>query len=202
MKENSALVGAEFFDFASNAVDFENMILLINGSFGVGKTTVGRILRQHITGSVLYNPEWAGSVLMRLPIKFKGTGTEDFQNIDLWRKSVIGGIKIFRLFARDTVIVPMAFYRKDYFDEIISATRKFDSQIRIFCLRASFETILKRLEKRGEKIEDGESNWSIRKTKQCIEAHKTADFGEVINTDELNADEVAAEIFKKLGGNS
>ena len=85
------------------------MILLINGSLGVGKTTVGRILRQRIAGSVLYNPEWAGSVLMRLPIQFKGSGTDDFQDIDLWRKSVVSGIKIFRSIARDTVIVPMAF---------------------------------------------------------------------------------------------
>ena len=178
------------------------MILLINGSFGVGKTTVGRILRQRIAGSRLYNPEWAGSVLMRLPVKFKGSGTDDFQDIGLWRKSVVGGIKIFRLIARDTVIVPMTFYRQDYLDEIVGEIRKFDSEVRIFCLQARFETILKRLEKRGEKIEDGESNWSVRKTKECIAAHKDENFGEAINTNEQNASEVADEILEKLGINS
>ena len=74
------------------------MILFVNGSFGVGKTTVGRILRRRIADSVLYNPEWSGSVLMRLPFKFRGSGTDDFQDIDLWRKSVVKGIKIFRAF--------------------------------------------------------------------------------------------------------
>ena len=111
------------------------MILFINGSFGVGKSTVARILRQRIAGSVLYNPEWTGSVLMRLPIKFKGAGTDDFQDIDLWRKSLVKGVKLFRLLARKTVIVPMAICRQDYLDEILSEIGKFDDQLKIFCLR-------------------------------------------------------------------
>ena len=172
--------------------------MFINGSFGVGKTTVGRILRRRLAGSVLYNPEWTGSVLMRLPIKFHGSGTDDFQDVDLWRKSVVSGIKIFRLFARETVIVPMAFYRKDYLGEIVRGVRRFDKQIRVFCLKASFETILKRLEKRGENIESGEDNWSIRKANECIESHKDGAFGEAIITDEVNAVEVADEILKRL----
>ena len=174
------------------------MILFLNGSFGVGKTTVGRILRKHIVRSVLFNPEWSGSVLMRLPIKFRGSGTDDFQDIDLWRKSVVSGVKIFRCFARETVIVPMAFYRKDYFDEIIGEIRKFDSQYRIFCLMGNFETVLERLKKRGEKIESGKDNWSIRKAKLCITAHKHEYFGERIDTNKINAVEVADEILNRL----
>lgn len=175
------------------------MILLLNGSFGVGKTTVGRILRRHIAGSVLYNPEWTGSLLKRFPVKFQGSGTDNFQDIDLWRQSVIKGVKIFRLFARETVIVPMAFCRKDYFDEVVGEIRRFDEQLRIFCLKASFETILRRLEKRGEKIESGEYNWSIRHAKECVESYETEYFGEPVDTNEKNAIEVAAEILKRMG---
>ena len=176
------------------------MILLINGSFGIGKTTVGLILRRQIMGSILFNPEWVGSVLMHLPIKFKGSGTDDFQDLDLWRKSVVRSVKIFRFFARETVIVPMAFSRKDYLDEIISGISKFDNQIRIFCLKAGLDVITKRLEKRGEKIED-ENNWSIRKAKICVEAHKNDYFGESIDTNKLSAVEVANEILKRLNNN-
>lgn len=176
------------------------MILFINGSFGVGKTTVARILRRQIAGSVLFNPEWTGSVLMRLPIKFKGSGTDDFQDIDLWRKSVVGAVKIFRRFVGETVIVPMAFCRKDYFDEVINGINEFESRLRVFCLKAKFETIIKRLEKRGEKIESGGENWTVRKAKRCIESHKNEHFGETVNADELDATEVAAEILKRLNG--
>jgi hypothetical protein len=39
------------------------MIALINGSFGVGKTTIAKLLRNSLPGSAIDDPEWAGSVL-------------------------------------------------------------------------------------------------------------------------------------------
>jgi deoxyadenosine/deoxycytidine kinase len=176
------------------------MILVINGSFGVGKTTVGQLLRQQIFSSRLYNPECTGSILVRLPAQFrlKGSGTDDFQDIDLWRKSVIYGTKIFRVFARNTVIVPMAFSRRDYFDEIISGMSNFDDQIIVYCLQAEMTTILKRLKKRGEKIESEEGNWLVRKAQECIEAHKDIHFGEPVNTEGVTAIEVANDILGRL----
>jgi deoxyadenosine/deoxycytidine kinase len=170
------------------------MIIIINGAFGVGKTTVGRILWQRIAGSRLYNPEWAGSVLMRFPFfRFKGAGTGDFQDIDLWRKSVISGTRIFRGMARDTVIVPMAFSRRDYFDEIVGGMREFDGAVRVFCLKAGMDTIRKRLERRG-----GEIDWPLRKAQECIEAHEDAHFGEPVETEGISADEVARDILGRL----
>jgi len=170
------------------------MILIINGAFGVGKTTVGRLLKERIAGSRLYNPEWAGSVLMRTPFfRFKGAGTGDFQDIDLWRKSVISGTRIFRGMARGTVIVPMAFSRRDYFDEIVSGMRRFDGEVRVFCLRAGLPTIRTRLEKRG-----GEIDWPVNKAQDCIEAHKDEHFGEPVDTEGASAGEVADDILRRL----
>jgi deoxyadenosine/deoxycytidine kinase len=175
------------------------MILIVNGSFGVGKTTVGKLLRKQITGSRLYDPEWAGSILMRLPpkLKLRGSGTDDFQDIDLWRKSVVYGTKIFRTFARNTVIVPMAFNRKDYLDEIVSGIRLFDDQIKIYCLKAGITTILKRLEQRGVKVNEPD-NWIVVKAKECIEAHKDDHLGESVNTEGVIALEVANDILRRL----
>jgi hypothetical protein len=176
------------------------MILILNGSFGVGKTTVGRLLRRRIAGSRLYNPEWTGSILMRLPslIKPEGSGTDDFQDIDLWRKSVVRGTRLFRAFARETVIVPMAFSRRDYFDEIVGGMREFDNRVKVFCLQAGLATILNRLRRRGEKIEGGDEDWVVRKARECIEAQSDAHFGEPVNTEDLSAVEVADEILKRL----
>jgi deoxyadenosine/deoxycytidine kinase len=174
------------------------MILFLNGAFGVGKTTVGHILRKRIAKSIFYNPEWTGSILMRFPMKIRGAGTDDFQDIDLWRKSVINGVRIFRKFAPKTVIVPMALCRRDYFDEIMGGLREFDNELRLFCLQASFETILIRLKDRGEKIDNPDSSWTLRKAKECIESHKDGYFGETIDTNEMNAFEVADEILMRL----
>ncbi len=38
------------------------MIVMINGSFGVGESTVAKLLRKALAGSVVYDPEWAGRV--------------------------------------------------------------------------------------------------------------------------------------------
>ena len=58
------------------------MILIINGAFGVGKTTVAALLHRALPGSMIYDPERVGSVLMRLPswIHLRGRGTDDFQD--------------------------------------------------------------------------------------------------------------------------
>ena len=67
------------------------MIVMINGSFGVGKTTTAKLLRNVLPGSAIYDPEWAGSALMRLPkwINLRGSGTNDFQDIDVWRSPLL-----------------------------------------------------------------------------------------------------------------
>src|SRR6185295_1064457 len=119
------------------------MIVLINGSFGVGKTTVAKLLRKAFRGSTLYDPEWAGSVLMRLPkwTRLKGAGTDDFQDIELWRKSAVRGIELFRHLGSGSVLVPMTFSHRPYFDEIVAGLRQLESNVRVFCLRASLPTV-------------------------------------------------------------
>src|ERR1044071_5586680 len=111
------------------------MVLMLNGSFGVGKSTVARLLRGALKGSLIYDPEWAGSVLMRLPawVGLKGAGSDDFQNIELWRRSAIQGVRLFRRLARGPVIVPMTFSSRAYFDEVTEGLRRHDAELRAFC---------------------------------------------------------------------
>ena len=53
------------------------MFVLINGAFGVGKSTVARELRSLVPRSVIFDPEWVGPALQRIP----GQGVSDFQDI-------------------------------------------------------------------------------------------------------------------------
>jgi hypothetical protein len=177
------------------------MILMVNGAFGVGKSTVARLLRQALPGSVVYDPEWAGSVLMRLPawIGLQGAGTDDFQDIALWRRSAVAGTKLFHRVARGPVIVPMAFSRRDYFDEIVAGMRALDSDLRIYCLRADMSTLLERLEGRGERLERGKDEWVVRKARACVDAHEDAHFGEPVDTERVPADAVARDILMRMG---
>ncbi len=176
------------------------MIVMINGSFGVGKTTVAKLLREALNGSAIYDPEWAGMVMMRLPrwVKLKGSGTEDFQDIDLWRRSAVAGVRLFRLFASGPVIVPMTFSHRAYFDEIVEGFRRLDPALRVFCLRASLPTVEKRLVGRRTSIEGPGAEWIARRIVECTEAHRDNHFGESVNTEDRTAREVAQDITARL----
>ena len=176
------------------------MIVLINGSFGVGKTTVAKLLRDALKGSAIYDPEWTGIALMRLPqwIKLKGSGTGDFQNIDLWRRSAVAGVRLFRLFASTAVIVPMTFTRRAYFDEVVKGFSRLDPELRVFCLKASLPTVKTRLVARGTRIEGTGAEWIARRIVECAEAHRDPHFGEPVDTEDRTALEVAQDIATRL----
>jgi uridine kinase len=84
------------------------MVILINGSLGVGKTTVARLLRDALPGRVIYDPEWPGFVLRRRPRRGRRSrASDDFQHIELWRRSAVAGVRLFRVLASGPVIVPI-----------------------------------------------------------------------------------------------
>ena len=178
------------------------MIVLINGSFGVGKSTVARFLRRRMPRSVVYNPEWAGSILMRLPrwARLRGAATDDFQDINLWRRSVITGVRLFRAVTPGAVIVPMTFSRREYFDEVVAGLKSLDADVRVFCLRADMATILRRLEGRSRNGRARTVAWSVRKARVCVASHQDEHFGEPVNTVQTSAPDVAQAILRRLTG--
>lgn len=177
------------------------MIILINGSFGIGKSTVARLLRRRVPRSLVYNPEWAGSILMRLPrwIKLRGAGTDDFQDIDLWRTSVINGVRLFQAVTPGAVIVPMAFSHRQYFDEVVAGLKSLDPNVRVFCLRADMATIHERLDARRVHGRKRAVAWSVRKARACVASHEDEHFGEPVNTVQVSASQVAKAILQRLG---
>ena len=176
------------------------MVILLNGSFGVGKSTVAGLLRTALAGSRIYDPKIVGSVLMRLPtwIKLRGAGTGDFQNIVLWRKSVAAGIRLTKLIATGPVIVPMTFDRRDYLEEVTTVIRHFEPDLRIFCLRASLPVIRQRLIGRGTPLSGAGSEWIARRVVECAIAHQDPYFGLPIETEKHPAQEVALAILEQL----
>jgi broad-specificity NMP kinase len=176
------------------------MIVVINGSFGVGKTTVAKLLREAFQGSAVYDPEWAGLALMRLPkwVRLKGAGTNDFQDIELWRRLTVAGVRLFSRFANGKLIVPMTFSRHAYLDEVVAGIRRHDPETRIFCLKASLPTVKKRLVGRGTRLEGPGSEWIARRIVECVEAHRDPHFGEPVDTEDRSAREVAEYIIGRL----
>ena len=57
------------------------MIIWINGSFGVGKTSTAELLKSKLSRSVIYDPEKIGGFLSNMFNHEK----DDFQDYVLWR---------------------------------------------------------------------------------------------------------------------
>lgn len=70
------------------------MIILINGSFVVGKTTIAELLVQRLYHSMLYDPEIVGSGLAYI-IKPIETFT-DFQDLTAWRPLVLETARVLK----------------------------------------------------------------------------------------------------------
>ncbi|MFK7693468.1 AAA family ATPase [Paenibacillus sp. HJGM_3] len=159
------------------------MIIMINGAFGVGKTTAAEKLVRAIPDSMLFDPEEVGYML-RAILAGTVTGPEntgDFQDFELWKVLTVQVAE--QLISRygKHLIVPMTLYKRSNYDYIRDGFNRLDVRTYYFCLLASEAAIYERLRARGEK----EGQWVFRQTKRCVEALRDPVFAEYIDTESL-----------------
>jgi cytidylate kinase len=163
------------------------VVILLNGAFGVGKTTVARAMAKQLPRTMIFDPELIGFVLQRV------RRVDDFQDLAMWRRLVVLGIRIMRIFRRH-VIVPMAFSNLVYLEEIRSGIGRFEADVRHFCLVAPLQVVRERLTGRGHKDVD----WQLRRASECCVAHGDAAFAEHIPTDGVTAEQVAERLLARV----
>jgi predicted kinase len=168
------------------------MIVLLNGAFGIGKSTVARRLRARLPGGVIFDPEWIGSAFRLAPWLRGG----DYQDLLAWRRLTVWGIGSARAL-RPTVIVPMAFSDPTYLEEISAGARRFDADVRRFCLIAPLEVVRERLERRALETRRPAGDWMRRRAAECCAVHGDAAFSDQVPA--LGGpDEVASDIVARL----
>lgn len=170
------------------------MIILINGPFGVGKTTSAKLLRKQLPHATLFDPERLGFIL-QLPQKvnpFRKT-FGDFQNYRLWRRLTILSIRVLHTFGR-TVIIPMTIWHKEYFEEIMSGINN-RSTVYCFRLTASLPVLRLRIEKRKPQ---SSIQWSLKHLDECYQAFQNPFFGKEIDTTELSPQDVSHSILSEI----
>ena len=167
------------------------MIIWINGSFGVGKTTVAEKLKEKIDKSIIYDPEKIGMFLSNtLPTK-----EDDFQDYELWRTINYEMLK--NLYTEfEVIIVPMTITNLQYYNEIVGRLERDGINIKHFILIASKENIISRLNARGNSTE-----WANMQVDRCDKAFKD-DYlkGQKIDTNNKNVDEVCNNLIKLIYG--
>lgn len=169
------------------------MVVFINGSFGIGKTTVARLLAAQLPRSVIFNPEPMGVALLHLAA-IGAPRKDDFQDLAAWRWLGARAIRIARSL-RNTVIVPMTFTNLAYLEEFLSSVRARGVPALHFCLTAPLAVVIARLHARQSL---GPTPWQLRRAAECCAAHSAPEFAEHVPTADRTAHEVANEIAARI----
>lgn len=172
------------------------MIIFINGSFGVGKTSVAELLVNRIPDSLLYDPEEVGVCLSNMlrPIE----QFEDFQDLTMWRTLTVTTAQLLKQTYDRNLVIPMTIWYQPYFHEIINGLKQFEPDLLHFCLTANTKTIFERLEGRRLEHKPEAYAWICHRVERCVEAFQSPTFAVQIVTDGRTADEIADEILSNL----
>ena len=169
------------------------MFILINGAFGIGKSSVARELRARLPGSVIYDPEPVGVVLQR----FRRQRISDFQHLPSWRRLTVAaarGAAVFRV----PVIIPMAFSEPAYLEEVRSGLAVSGRPVLHFCLTAPLDVVRARLRRRGHPPEEARWAWMHRRAAECCLAHQSQSFATLVPTESRPAAAVAADLADRV----
>lgn len=154
------------------------MFVFINGAFGIGKTTVARVLRDQIAGAAISDPEHVGFVLRRLPPFLLGLRQQpdDYQDMAIWRRLIVhqAGLAHRR---GGTVLIPMAFTNLDYLDTFAAALEH-RAPVSRLCLIAPLEAVHARLRERaGREGRTRLTAFEQQRSAECVLAHADPRFG-------------------------
>jgi predicted kinase len=174
------------------------VFVLIDGAFGVGKTTVARELRRLLPRAALFDPEWVGLALQRLP----GLRVPDFQDLRAWRRGTVAAARAVGAW-RPTVVVPMAFSDPAILEEIRAGLARSRRPVLHVCLTAPLDVVRARLAARGEPYGDPAWEWVHRRAAECCDAHADPAFAVHVATEgrtpAANARDLPARIRNAAG---
>jgi cytidylate kinase len=172
------------------------MIVMLNGAFGVGKTTIARRLVATLPNAMLYDPEHVGAMLRKLTngIRTGAEDTDDYQDITLWRLLTVSTAKALREQYGRTLVVPMTLVNLAYFRAIKDGLTELDANLHHFCLTASARTIRWRLLRRGTLPR----SWAWQRTERCVRALAASEFAVHVATEGWAVEEVVKSILKHL----
>lgn len=170
------------------------MIIMLNGAYGVGKTSVAKELVQQIDNAMIFDPEEVGFMLRYLipeNVKLDQEKTDNFQDYILWKTLTVQVAEQIKNTYQKHLIVPMTIFNKEYLHFIRNGFEKIDKETFHFCLTATQDTIHHRLIERGET----EGNWCFQQTAKCLQAFDDEMFEVKLDTEKKSVEEIVNAIF-------
>ncbi len=170
------------------------MILLLNGPFGVGKTTTAQLLVERLPDAMLYDPELVGLCLSALvePVERRN----DFQDLTLWPRLFVDMARLLRETYGRSLVIPMTLWRHGYFAAITSGLREVDQDFLCVRLTATEDTVRGRILARPDS--EGPHAWCLAHLDAGLRAARDPTFGVEVDTDGRLPDDVANAVLALL----
>ena len=119
------------------------MIVWLNGTHGVGKTTTAKLVQQLIPESHVFDAEKVGETLMDVHPGLPET--ENFQHWPPWRPLVVETARRIIDYTGGTLIMPMTILVEAYWREISDGFAAYDIPVRHFLLHTDTDTLRERI---------------------------------------------------------
>lgn len=173
------------------------MIVWLNGTHGVGKTTTSAIVQQLLPDSRILDAEKVGEVLMDIRPGLQPT--DNFQHWEPWRPLVVETARRVLEFTGGTLIMPMTVLVENYWREISSGLAGHGIPIRHFVLHADQATLRDRIQSDRD---IGPSAFRFAYLEPYAEAALTwlHEDAEVIDTTDITPEQAAQHIAESLRG--
>ncbi len=172
------------------------MIVWINGTFGVGKTTTAGLVNER-TGWRQFDPEHVGYLLAG---NLRDLAFDDFQDLPPWRVLVpIVADEILRFAGGPAMVAVQTVLDEAYWDELEAGLSARNRSVFHVVLDADEEALRRRID--GDRNEAQARQWRLDHLPAFVEARswltRSADL--VIDTTDRSADEVAGLIVEAAG---
>lgn len=169
-------------------------IVLINGPFGVGKTTAANLVVERMPSSMLFDPEIIGAFMHRLV--GPNILSIDYQDHPLWRHLTVDVAHRLHTDCDRDLIIPMCLWRYNYFREITEGLRQCGSTLTCFRLTVTPATLRSRILDRPD--EEGGHEWCLSHMDSGLAAANDPRFGIEVNTECRTPGEVAGSIVAHI----
>ena len=172
------------------------MIIMINGAFGVGKTSTAQALNKLIENSVVFDPEEVGYMLQNITYTNGLEAPGDFQDIPLWPSMVVTVTRALKKQYQRHLILPISLPCQTYFQDIVEGLTALDSEFYHFCLLASETTLAQRIHARDGDSESG--IWARRQIPRCVQAFKSPKYEEKLDTESFSIEQIVETIARRV----
>jgi hypothetical protein len=123
------------------------VIIWLNGTFGVGKTSTAQRLAAMVPDSRVFDPEAVGQMLRGVLVD-RPVG--DFQDWAAWRSLVAASLIEISRMTGQHIVVPQAVLKREYFDQIFAQLRAAELDVFHVVLDAADTVLRNRIETSDE----------------------------------------------------